>query len=377
MQIAYFYAMPSIFILTGGHIPNKEARIRKIIEEKLPAASRQQALEVYHAEELPTEELIEKLSTGSLFGGDSLILVRGCESLKSETLEEIAPLLNGPESTTTLILEGKSIGTKLSDKHPFKKLMTKSSSAISSEIFTVPPDYEIPAWIITEAEKRFNRKIDKKAAETLLERVGNELHTLITELTKLDIVLPPKQQVSEKAILEYTAVSRACEAWDLPAPIARREADAALQILKNLFAFNVHAIQIVSALFDHFHRLLLMQIWFAEHEGSLANAQKLEKEGMRSKNAFSDLLAKVANESGFSGRTTITPRSVYPRIVIPKVLQQITNYSIKDLNYCLRLLTTADWELKTGGKFSNTLPSMERLVLLLLYANRFKTETRF
>jgi DNA polymerase III delta subunit len=255
--------------------------------------------------------------------------------------------------------------------------MSKSSPAISSELFSVPNDYEIPQWIISEAESRFNRRIEKRAAEVLMERVGNELHSLISELTKMDIVLPPKQPVTEKAILEYTAVSRACEAWDLPAPIARREADAALQILRNLFAFNVHAIQIVSALFDHFHRLLLMQIWFAEHDGAMATIQKLEKEGQRSRNAHSDLWAKVANESGFSGRTPITPRSVYPRIVIPKVPIQLNNYSIKDLNYCLRLLTTADWELKTGGKFSSTLPSMERLLFLLLYANRFKTETRF
>ncbi|MBL8029312.1 MAG: hypothetical protein JNL74_23015 [Fibrobacteres bacterium] len=369
--------MPSIFILTGGHTPNKENRIRQIIEQKLPvAASRSQALEVYHAEELPTEELIEKLSTGSLFGGDSLVLVRGCEALKSETLEEMAPLLTGPESTTTLILEGKSIGTKLSDKHPFKKVMSKGQSAISSELFSVPPDYEIPMWIMAESEKRFGRRIDKSAAEVLVERVGTELHTLLTELTKVDIVLPPKQPITEKAISEYTALSRACEPWDLPAPIARKEADQALRILKNLFAYNVHSIQIVSALFDHFHKLMLLHIWFTEHEGSFAMAQKLDKEGVRSKNAFADLLAKAANESGFSGRTTITPRSVYPRIVIPKTMQQLSNYTVNDLSYCLRLITTADWELKTGGRFSHSLPSMERLVLLLMFAGRYKSATR-
>ncbi len=369
--------MTTIHILIGGHTPNKEDRIKAILKKEPPSSAKGSSIEVYHASDILASDIGEKLGAGSLFGEKTTILVRGCDTLKSDTLEDLVPYMLQESSSSILLLEGKTIGGKVAEKHPFKKLISKPPTHIAVEYFPVPQDYEISEWIVQETLTRFGRKISNRAANILFERVGNELHTIVSELTKIDIVLPPRQEISESAVNEYTTLSRACKPWDLPPPLLRGESGTSLSILHNLFAYNVHSIQIVSALFDSFVKLLMLKLWFASNEGKFTEAQKLANGRIKTKDAFGALMAKAANESGFSGEKLMTPKSVYRYIFLPKVLSQLSNYSIANLKYCVNLLTTADWDLKSNGSFNHSLPSMERLLFLLLYPTNYKAETRF
>jgi len=368
--------MPGVYILTGDNAPDKERYIQELLAKELKQATGS-SFEVYHASDAPVDDIVSALSSGSLFGGATVVLIRGGEFMLSDTLESFAPYIASPSPSNTLIIEGENVGKRLGATHPFMKALDKAGPHITRQVFSAPPPYKLAEWLSEQARSRYKRPMDKAASEQFVNSVGDDLFTLVQELDKLDIVLAKGAPIKAADIDHFVSAVRMNKPWDIGHPVALKETHKAVAILRNLIDFNTHPLQIVSALFDHFSKLYALKAWFAARPEKLSEVKRLTKLGFRGKDSLNPLLADAANESGYSGYRKMMPNNVYNQMTNPGVMDQMEKYSYKEFNYILRLLASADYDLKSGGSFGPNFGSMLRLLFLIILSDRFRTTTRY
>jgi DNA polymerase III delta subunit len=367
--------MPGVYILTGDNAPEKELFIKKLLDKALPGNARQNGLTVYHAAEAPAGEIVASLASSSLFSESSLVLIRGCEEMDSDSLKVLARYMRDPSAGNTLIMEGARVGSRITATHPFHQAVKESKGEVVEEVFSVPAPYKIAEWIIENASSRFKRRIDKDAAELLHEYVGDDLLGLLGEIEKMDIVLPEKAPIRAEEIRNYAGKMRAHKPWDLPHPVARKELAVSIEILHNLFDFNTAAVQILYGLGDHFIRLLRLKLYFNDKKSELDQAKRLSRMGFKGKDELNPLLADAANNSGYAGKP-MRPNNVYNQMTLPRVLDQMENFSAEQFNYIIRLLATADSDLKTG-QMADSAFSIEKLIFRIVLSDRFRAPVKF
>lgn len=369
--------MAGIHLVTGDNAPEKEAHIKELLEKTLPKETSQSGLIVYHAAEAPADDIVAMLSTSSIFSDSVCILIRASEEMASDTLKTLAKYIRNPSPQNTLILEGTKIGTRITATHPFHQAIKQSSGEIEEEVFSTPPTYKIPEWIVENASRRYKRRMDPDAAKLLQEFVGDDLLGLLNELEKMDVVLPKSAPIRPAEIKTFAGQTRAHKPWDLPHPVARKELATSLEILKNLFDYNTPSVQILYGLGDHFLRLLHLKLYFTENPDTLEQAKRLSRMGFKGKDQLNPLLADAANSSGYAppGRP-IRPNNVYTQITLPRVLDQVEHFSLSQLYYIVKLLATSDCDLKTG-QMSDALFSMEKLIYYIIFSDKYRVSTKF
>ncbi|MFH0919897.1 MAG: hypothetical protein V1913_05995 [Fibrobacterota bacterium] len=364
--------MPGLYLITGDNTPDRERCVQSVIKKELKGDASGNALQVFHASETESAEIIEAVGSTSLFGGASLTLVRGAEDLASDTLRGLARLLPLPPGNT-LILDGKRVGLRIMPDHPFSKAVKANAKSVVEEEFPMPPPYKMGEWVSENAASRYKRRLSAETAKVLLDMAGSDPARLLSEMEKLDIVLPAKAEITEKDIRFYVGAGRSREPWDLLEPVGHKKAVEAFRLLKELYNDNASGIMLVSALGEHFLGLFKLKLHFEENPGVLEDIRKYEKQGFKGKNALNDLLSKTLKEAGYS-RKPIAPNSLYPRIILPRVLDQMERYSLDALQYVVQLLASADLDLKTGRMKDNCL-AMERLLLFIFYSEKFRVGT--
>ena len=367
--------MSGIYILTGDNTPDKELFLKTLLGKALPGSSINNGLQVYHASEAPAEEIVNALSSGSIFSESTCVIIRGCEEISSDTLKVLSRYIKNPSPQNTLIMEGDKISSRITATHPFHKAVKESSGTIIEKVFASPPSYKIPEWIVENASSRFKRNMNRDAAGLLHEFIGDDLLGILNELEKMDIVLPEKAPIKTEDVEQFAGRTKAHKPWDLPNPVARKELANSIKILNNLFDFNTPSLLILYSLGEHFIRLLKLKLYFAENPNIIEQAKRLGKLGFKAKDQLNPLLSDAANESGFAQRK-MSPNNVYAQITLPKVLDQVECFSLDQLYYIIRLLALADTNLK-NGQMRDSLFSMEKLVMYIIFSDKFRASNIF
>ena len=366
--------MPSVFFVVGDNALEKERHIKALLARHAAGGGRA-SLDVSRADELTPETVRDSFSALSLFGGGDVRLVRGSEDLDTETLAELAGIISRPVPGLILILEGRRIGTRVSPDHPFHQALKKHAANVEEEEFKNPPPYQMPEWIASQSLARYKRPIDREAAVLLQALAGDDPMTLVMEMEKLDLLLPPAGRVTETDVKNITGLTRARDAWDLPPLVAQKNIPASVTLLHNLFEFNQKSVQVLYQLSDHFLRLFALKSHFSARPDLEKEVRNLLAMKARGKDRLNPLVAGALNEIRFSKRK-ISPGQVYPMFVLPDVMRQIGNFTPGQFQYVIRLIATYDLNLKSG-LIKDSVGSMERLVYGIVLCDKFTVETRF
>lgn len=106
--------------------------------------------------------------------------------------------------------------------------------------FDPPKDSEAVDWVVGEGAQRHDVKINRNAAQLLVERLGSGLDRLDMELAKLASFVGPGKTVKRELVVDMVGMSREEEAWILQEAMATGDADAALSKLRELMDVSRH-----------------------------------------------------------------------------------------------------------------------------------------
>lgn len=170
---------------------------------------------------------------------------------KSKSLFET--YIEHPLNSTILVLcyKYKKIDKR---KSVFKAIEKKGILLNTIKLY----DNKIPDWIVNYLKNK-SYTITQRGCMLLSESLGNDLHKIVNEITKLIINLPPHAQITEDIIEKNTGISKDFNVFELQKALGEKNIYRSNFILNHLTGNPKEnsIFQIIAVLFSFFSKILL------------------------------------------------------------------------------------------------------------------------
>ena len=225
---------------------------------------------VLYGRDISVEEIISNAKRYPMMAEKQVIIVKEAQELV-RTIENLVSYVENPQPTTVLVVCYKY--KTLDKRKKLAKLVAKTG-----ELFESKKLYEnqVADWIRRFlAGKKY--EIEPKAAQMLVEYLGNDLSKVSNELEKLMIILPEKSKITPKIIEDNIGISKDFNNFELRKLIGEKNILKANQII-NYFAQNQKShplIMTISLLNSFFTQLLQYHGLKDKSRASVARALKV------------------------------------------------------------------------------------------------------
>jgi len=213
-----------------------------------------------------------------MMGDRQLVVLREAQDMdlkKEENLNILLSYIKQPQLSTTLVICHKY-------KAPPAKLLkaiTASETGVAVESKR-KYDNELPVWITTQV-KNNGYSISDKAANMLVEFLGNNLEKIQNELGKLYINLSKTKVITEEAIEKFIGISKDYNIFEFQKALAKKDVLMANKIA-HYFALNPGENSIfktIPMLFNFFSKVLLIHSLPDKSEASILSKAKISNIG--------------------------------------------------------------------------------------------------
>ena len=205
-------------------------------------------------ERLPEwRDVIDELSTSSLFGGGSrrLVILERADAFVSAQRQRLEDYVAKPRHSGILLIEV--------EEWPANTRLFKAVDQSGLQIDCRPPQRQagknkvvderaIANWIIEWARSQHSLSISRDAAELLLDLVGPVFGILDMDLAKLALYVTAGQKVTPELVQEAIGGWRAKSTWDLVDAAAEGSAGEALVQLDRLLQSGEHPLALLGSI---------------------------------------------------------------------------------------------------------------------------------
>lgn len=308
----------SIYFFYGDEDYNIELEINKLKKKLLDKNFA--SMNFKTADNPKFADLISLLRTQPMMFGTQMIVIN-CQNYFTKTfedneLEEISKALEDNPETLCIIfvaLLPRNESKKIDTRKKIYKAITKYATSQEFPTFKSYKTDEISNWINKEA-KKLEITVEKDAALTLIEQVGNNLRELAKELEKLKLLAYPEKKITKKMIKEICISNEDLFAFsDL---ILKGDKAKALLEFRGLLD-KKHSLEILSALHTILRKWILIKL--------------------KSKEMPLFELSKLTGQHEF---------------VIKKTLEKMENTPLKDLIKLKQNLIQTEFKIKSGQSVS-------------------------
>ncbi|MFB9052606.1 DNA polymerase III subunit delta [Formosa undariae] len=225
---------------------------------------------VLYGRDVTVEDIVGHAKRYPMMAEYQVIIVKEAQDL-SRTIDKLADYAKNPQPSTILVLNYKY---KSVDKRKAVYKTIKKSGVVfeSKKLY----ENQVADWIRRIlAPKSYT--ITPKAAQMLVEFLGNDLSKINNELDKLQIVLPKDSQITPEHIEENIGISKDYNNFELRKAIGARDVLKAQRIVK-YFAENPKdnpMVVTVSLVFAFFSQLLQVHGLSDKNPRNVASAIKI------------------------------------------------------------------------------------------------------
>jgi DNA polymerase-3 subunit delta len=229
---------------------------------------------VMYGRDSTAAQVVNSCKQFPMIGDRQLVVLREGQDMdlkKEENLNLLLSYINRPQPSTILVIchKYKAPPAKL------LKAMVASGNAASIESKR-KYDNEMPSWITTQV-KSSGYSISDKAANMLVEYLGNNLEKINNELSKLYINHPKTKVINEDVIELYIGISKDYNIFEFQRALAKKDVMKANQIA-NHFALNPNENSIfktIPMLFTFFSKVLLIHSLHDKSESAILSIAKI------------------------------------------------------------------------------------------------------
>ena len=229
---------------------------------------------VLYGRDSTAAQVVNSCKQFPMIGERQLVVLREAQDLdlkKEENLNLLLSYINRPQPSSILVIchKYKAPPAKL------LKAMVASGSAATIESKR-KYDNEMPGWITTQV-KSSGYSISDKAANMLVEYLGNNLEKINNELSKLYINHPKTKVINEDVIELYIGISKDYNIFEFQRALAKKNVMKANQIA-NHFALNPNdnpLFKTIPILFGFFSKVLLIHSLPDKSESAILSKAKI------------------------------------------------------------------------------------------------------
>jgi DNA polymerase III subunit delta len=223
--------VPAVCALFGDEPFLKRLVHERLRTEVLGADDSEFSLTVLDGSRAEWRDMLDELSTVALFGGGRrMVVVSDADEFVTRNRPKLEDYVARPKTSGVLVLD---VGTWPSN--------TKLYKAISSRGLQIdchaPANERLLKWLIAWARQQHQAKLERPAAEELLDTVGPELGLLDQELAKLAAFAGVDAPITAEMVQQLVGGWRTKTTWDmLDAALAGDAVEALTQLDRLLLA---------------------------------------------------------------------------------------------------------------------------------------------
>ncbi len=319
--------------LLAGSLPDRSAFLLEVVDEfleeqvvrKFRRALLDTGFEDFNFQQLRCSrstgagQVLDALAELPVMTERRLLVLRDVDALSDSTSKTAAANFAHIRSEGLVVL----LTYAPSRKKTLPPLLDEASK-VGLKIRCALDQKEIAAWVRGQLEE-LGVKAGRGALEELMERSGENLRSLRSQLERLAMLVGPGGTITKKQVAEVVPFSATVQMWKLTAAVGQRQLEQAIKILDN-------------------------QLERGENPGTILGYI----------NAYLVSLVQVGGlykrMGSISAVTQAIPRK--KEFQIKKTLQELKTWSGRDLEQAFEMMARADQRLKTGSEV--------RLVLHLL-----------
>ena len=312
-----------VYVIAGKESAFVSSRCDELVDKLLDPSQKATGLLSIDSDSASITEVMDELRTAPFLTDKRVVLIKQADNFISQNRELLEKYFDNPCSTGRLVLTVNSwkSNTKLA-----KKL--KNIGQLIN--ITEPKRWELPQQLINYANDAYNKKLDRNAAQLLIEITGDELSRLYSEIDKLALFSDKDKTITENHIQSLTGHNRSFNAFSVIDSVIAGNTSEAIGRLRGMFAEDKSSeYTVVGAFAFHFRRLF--------------NAKVLLGKGMTTGQIIKQL-------NIWSNKD--------------KFFDQLKQISLKQIGSYLQQLAQTDYAIKTGR--TKTPVAMEQMVMSLM-----------
>lgn len=219
-------------------------RLRAMFEAADPS---QMDVDVFDAKQATGEEIVAAANTLPFVSPRRLVLVRNIDQMPAAEHPLLVAYVESPSPTTCLVLEGAGLAknTRL-----FKAL--EAAGAVAE--YAAPQRRELASWVAKAVSEK-GKRIERDAAEALVNATGGELRRMDAEADKL-VAYVGDRDVIEAADVEAVVTTGAPSIWRFLDALAARDAAAALTAARSLLLSGEAPLMLLAAAVRRIRQLI-------------------------------------------------------------------------------------------------------------------------
>ncbi len=194
----------------------------------------------YHGADCDPDAIAEAIETPSLFGGRTLLVIRGAEALPERCHERLIQALErqAPQVTVAIVARG-------ADQR--RRLFARCREIGRKVPVDHPRHGEMAEWADRLARER-GRRLSEDGRGRLLECVGRDLLVLASEIDKLVAAVPAERTIGAEDVLRVSAPGREHGTFEMTDAVCARDPARASRLLAHALDEGAQPIALIGAL---------------------------------------------------------------------------------------------------------------------------------
>jgi len=258
-----------IYVIAGKDESLVGARAQELVDSLLESQQRMTALLSVDGDEAVVSEVLDELRTLPFLADKRVVLVKKADGFVSKHREILERYFEKPATTGVLILAVASwdARTRLS------KMLPKVGSVIALE---QPPKWKLPEHLMQYAAAKHKVKLNRDAAEMLVELIGEELAQLYNELEKLTLFARGEKTIRADHVESLIGHHRIYDAFEVIDATIGGNAGQAIKRLRNMFEQDKSAeYSVVGAFAFHLRRMFQARVLLDKRTNPIEIAKQL------------------------------------------------------------------------------------------------------
>jgi len=217
-----------VYVIAGKDESLVGARCMELLDELLDPPQRMTGLSSVDGEEAAVAEILDELRTTPFLTDKRVVVVRGADGFVSKHRDILEKYFEKPASTGVFVLTVSTWDARTR----LAKMLPKVGTLIE---LTPPPRWKLPEHLMQHAATKYKVKLNKDAAEMLVELIGEELTQLYNEIEKLTLFAHGEPVIRLDHVEALTGHHRIYDAFEVIDAVIGGNAGQAVSRLRNMF----------------------------------------------------------------------------------------------------------------------------------------------
>jgi len=217
--------------------------------------------EILYGETLKVDQLVNAVSTATLFADKKLIVIKNAEKIKTKDEKNIAEVLGtSPTVNPLFFLCSEKISKDELRNNPLIRKIAELGEVVE---FRQLYQNEMIEYIVHKVAGR-GKTISRSDVQYFIDLTGNNLSEVKNELEKLFLYTKDKKIINSKDIEKCSGYTNQQNLYKLNDAIRIKDKQKALKVLNELIESGENEIHIIRSVYKEFNKMLLAESYIEE-----------------------------------------------------------------------------------------------------------------